>query len=112
VITVITERILDNEDNMFKFCLFHNFALFLLRRTGFVKLLMRPKFQKHSTLKFDGRIIPAAKRSRINETQISKASRIEICKLNYPAGVAKGDPSVEKPGVFMVSSCQRLPLML
>jgi len=36
---------------------------------------MRLEFQKRSALKFV---------SRINETPISKAKRIEIGKLNYP----------------------------
>ena len=38
---------------------------------------MRPKLQKQSALKLAGR----------NETQISKAKRIEICKPNYPIAI-------------------------
>ena len=65
---------------------------------------MRPKFQKRSALKFDGRIIPEAKPSGINlgliprplgrkfiwiplacnETQILETQCTGICKSNYP----------------------------
>ena len=56
---------------------------FLADHVKVCKLLMRPKFQKRSALKFDGRIIPEAKPSGINVGLIPRT--LGRSSFGYPA---------------------------
>jgi len=57
-------------------------------------ILMRPKFQKRSALKFDGRIIPEAKPCGINSGLIPRCLRRGCSFLNESQDISQGSAQI------------------